>query len=145
MSSNRLLLSAGFCGLLGVALGAFGAHALHDILAQHQTTALWQTAVFYQLIHAVALLGVAGWAVGTPMIPPAGVSSSHLSPAAGSRHLRAAAVCWIGGIILFSGSLYALALGAPRGLGWITPIGGLLLLAGWALVAIQGWRATRNR
>jgi uncharacterized membrane protein YgdD (TMEM256/DUF423 family) len=47
-------------------------------------------------------------------------------------------------MLLFSGSLYGMALGAPRAFGWITPVGGLLLLAGWSLIAMHGWRASRN-
>jgi uncharacterized membrane protein YgdD (TMEM256/DUF423 family) len=127
MSSNKLLFSAGLAGLLGVALGAFGAHALHDVLAERQTVALWQTAVLYHLVHAVALLGLAGWAPGTDSRLP--------------TCLNAAAACWISGMVLFSGSLYGMALGAPRAFGWITPVGGLLLLAGWSLIAMHGWRA----
>ena len=126
MSPKRLLFYAGLSGLLGVALGAFGAHALHDILAQRQTVAIWQTAVLYHLIHAVGLLGLAGWNSVAATRLPAGLSG--------------AAICWIAGTILFSGSLYGLALGAPRALGPITPAGGLALLAGWVLVIITGWR-----
>src|SRR5664280_187177 len=130
MSPNRVFFYAGLAGLLGVALGAFGAHALHDSLAQRQTAAFWQTAVLYHLIHAVGLLGLAGWTAGAAARLPSG--------------LGAAAVCWIAGMILFSGSLYGLALGAPHAFGWITPLGGLLLLAGWGLVAIHGWHTSRN-
>jgi uncharacterized membrane protein YgdD (TMEM256/DUF423 family) len=130
MSPNRLLLYAGLAGLLGVALGAFGAHALHDLLSQRQTVALWQTAVLYHLVHAVGLLGLAGWTSATAPRLPTGLSS--------------AAFCWIAGMILFSGSLYGLALGAPHGFVWITPLGGLLLLAGWTLIAFHGWRTSRN-
>jgi uncharacterized membrane protein YgdD (TMEM256/DUF423 family) len=130
MSPNRLLLYAGLAGLLGVALGAFGAHALHELLTQRQTAALWQTAVLYNLIHAAGLLGLAGWTSAEAARLPAALSG--------------AAICWILGTILFSGSLYGLALGAPHGFVWITPIGGLLLLAGWILIALHGWRASRN-
>ena len=128
MSPNRLLCYAGLACLLGVALGAFGAHALHDVLAERQTTALWQTAVLYHLIHAVALLGLAGWTAGREARLPS--------------LINAAAACWISGMLLFSGSLYGMALGAPRVFGWITPVGGLLLLAGWSLVAMHGWRTS---
>ena len=111
--------------MTGVILGALGAHALNALLLQRQTVGLWQTAVLYHLIHTVALLALAGWRNSAARLPPL---------------LAAAAFCWIGGIILFSGSLYGLALGAPRALGPITPAGGLALLAGWVLVMLTGWR-----
>lgn len=110
--ARPLVIAAGLLGFTGVALGAFGAHALKDTLAAGGHTATWQTAVLYHLIHAVALLA----------LPPG----------------KWAGRCWIAGIVLFSGSLYALALGGPKILGPITPLGGVLLLAGWALVA---WNA----
>jgi uncharacterized membrane protein YgdD (TMEM256/DUF423 family) len=90
-------------GFLGVALGAFGAHALQGRLDERGQE-LWRTAVAYQMWHALAILAVSD---------------------KGSKHLFTA------GVAVFSGTLYALALGAPRGLGAVTPIGGLLLLAGW--------------
>jgi len=118
---------AGLLGLTGVALGAFGAHALHAALVARQTTGLWETAVTCQLIHGVALLALAGW---------------RGDGGAGARHPgTAAAGCWIGGVLLFSGSLYALALGAPARWLWpVTPVGGLLFLAGWLLVIALGFR-----
>jgi len=127
MSAGKLLSVAGLFGLTGVMLGAFGAHALHARLLAHQTTGLWETAVTYQLLHGVALLALAGW---------------HGGDRGQGRHPgTAAAWCWIGGVLLFSGSLYALALGAPvRWLWPVTPAGGLLLLAGWILVIALGWR-----
>ena len=88
-----------------------------------QTTALWQTAVSYQLIHAVALLALAGWRREGPA----------------GRRRQTAGMCWIVGVLLFSGSLYGLALGGPRALGPVTPLGGLALLAGWALVIAAAW------
>ncbi|MFA5058843.1 MAG: DUF423 domain-containing protein [Opitutaceae bacterium] len=113
--------------MIGVALGAFGAHALRESLIQRQTANLWQTAVIYHLLHAACLLALAGKTAPDPGRLPSKVV--------------AAAYCWMGGIILFSGSLYGLALGAP-GLGPITPMGGLLFLAGWMLVMID---AATNR
>jgi uncharacterized membrane protein YgdD (TMEM256/DUF423 family) len=103
---------AGVLGFLGVALGAFGAHQLASLLAANQTSSIWQTAVLYHLVHAVAAL----WAAG-----------------------RNPTVVWIwaAGIVIFSGSLYLLAITNTRWLGAITPIGGLLFLAGWLLVAIK--------
>ena len=98
-------------GALGVALGAFGAHALNGTLDE---TALrvWHTAVEYQLWHAVALLIV-----------------SVALPASTWR--RTSAFAFAAGIALFCGSLYALALGAPRIVGAITPLGGVALILGW--------------
>jgi uncharacterized membrane protein YgdD (TMEM256/DUF423 family) len=115
LHARQNLLAAGLFGFSGVALGAFGAHALKDTLAAHGTTATWQTAVLYHLIHAVALLAFAGG--------------------------RWAGRCWIAGIVLFSGSLYALALGGPKLLGPVTPLGGLAFLSGWAFV---GWEAFKR-
>ena len=114
---RRITLAAGLLGLTGVALGAFGAHALKDTLAARGTLPIWQTAVLYQLVHSVALLALAGW-----------------RDALGASLTRIA-LCWVAGIVLFSGSLYWLALGGPGFLGPITPLGGLAFLAGWALVA----------
>ncbi len=103
---------AGVLGFLGVALGAFGAHQLAALLATNQTAPIWQTAVLYHLVHAVAAL----WAAS-----------------------RNSTVVWIwaAGILVFSGSLYLLAITNVRWLGAITPIGGLLFLAGWLVVVIR--------
>jgi uncharacterized membrane protein YgdD (TMEM256/DUF423 family) len=131
MSPNRLLFFAGVIGVTGVMLGAFGAHALRETLLQRETVGLWQTAVLYHLVHAVALLALAGQAAGM---------TGRIRPL-----IAAAAVCWIGGTVLFSGSLYGLALGAPHALGPVTPVGGFLFLAGWGLVAIHGWRHSAAR
>ncbi|WP_127505521.1 DUF423 domain-containing protein [Paenibacillus humicus] len=106
---------------IGVALGAFGAHALKRKLSEDKL-AVYQTGVLYQLVHGIGLLliGVAGY-----------FSDSDLLAAAG----------WLlaAGILLFSGSLYALSLSGIRKLGIVTPIGGLAFLAGWALMAAAFW------
>ena len=94
-------------------LGAFGAHALRASLDE-SALATWHTAVDYQFWHALALL-VIGCIARDRATPP----------------LRAAAIAFVTGIVLFCGSLYALALGGPRAIGAITPIGGLALIAGW--------------
>jgi uncharacterized membrane protein YgdD (TMEM256/DUF423 family) len=86
----------------------------------------WHTASLYHLVHAVALLGVA---------------LATLSGVAPGRALARAGTCWLAGTVLFSGSLYVLALGGPRWLGPITPVGGVLLIAGWILVAFAGRRS----
>jgi len=99
-------------GFLGVALGAFGAHSLHPLLTANNTLAIWQTAVLYQLIHAVAAL----WA---------------------AQRFPLVVWLWTAGVIIFSGSLYLLALTNVRWLGAITPLGGLLFLAGWLMIIIK--------
>ena len=114
-----LLFAAGLLGLTGVALGAFGAHGLRDMLEPAGRLETWKTAVFYQLLHAVALLALSGWS----------------DPAA-----RKIGWCWIIGALFFSGSLYGLALGGPKILGPITPLGGVAFLAGWAGVAASAWK-----
>ena len=107
-----LLFGAGY-GLLGVAFGAFGAHALRARLAP-DLLAVFHTGVEYQFYHAFALL-----AVGVLLL----VKPAPALPVAGW--------CFALGVLLFSGSLYALALSGTRWLGAITPLGGLLFLAGW--------------
>ena len=109
--------------LLAVALGAFAAHGLKARLAP-DLLAVFETGVRYQMYHALALLSVA-WACTRW---PGGASA-------------AAGWLFLAGMLLFSGSLYALALGAPRWLGPVTPLGGLAFLAGWACLA---WAAIRG-
>jgi uncharacterized membrane protein YgdD (TMEM256/DUF423 family) len=104
-------------GFLGVALGAFGAHALKDHLTSLNMVDVWQKAVFYHLIHAVVMLLLAGRPV----------------------FARVPWTFFLVGIILFSGSLYLLAYTGIRWLGAITPFGGLSLLAGWLCLAIWGF------
>lgn len=99
--------------LLDVALGAFGAHGLKNRLSP-EMLAVFETGVRYQAYHALAILLVAAL-----------------------RGPDRAAWCFLGGIVVFSGSLYALALTGVRWLGAVTPVGGLLFLAGWALFAFQ--------
>lgn len=117
------LVAAGIFGLAGVALGAMGAHALAAQLVERGMTHAWETAADYHLFHAVALLGAAG-----------GIRALESSGGAGVKALGWAARCWSVGIGLFSGSLYLLALGGPRWLGPVTPLGGVALMAGWACV-----------
>ena len=133
MSSHKnrspLIAAAALLGALGVASGALGAHALNAKLTQIDMAQTWETAVLYHLVHAVAAL-----AAGLAEL--ANVENSHAS------WLRRAAWCWLAGVVLFSGSLYALALGGPRLLGPVTPLGGLFLLAGWLMIAATAWRKT---
>jgi len=87
---------------------------------------VWETAVQFNLVHAVALLALGGWQRG------------QLGRSATRRAARAA-WCWCIGIVCFSGSLYLLATGGPRWLGPVTPLGGLALLAGWVWIAAAAW------
>jgi uncharacterized membrane protein YgdD (TMEM256/DUF423 family) len=100
---------AGLAGFLAVALGAFGAHALQPRLELLGTAWIWQKAVLYHLAHAVALLALA---LGRPVN-------------------RWVPLLFALGIVIFSGSLYALALTNVKALGAITPLGGACFLAGW--------------
>jgi uncharacterized membrane protein YgdD (TMEM256/DUF423 family) len=114
-------------GLTGVAAGAFGAHALKDHL-DAQALAIFDTGARYQLIHALALLAAAGADQRWP-----------------GRAARLSAVLLGSGIVLFSGSLYALALSGVRGLGAITPVGGVLLMLGWLSLALAALRGGTDR
>jgi uncharacterized membrane protein YgdD (TMEM256/DUF423 family) len=111
---------AGLLGLTGVALGAFGAHVLKPTLIARGMSDVWETARTYHLLHAVAVLAV---------------STACSAP---RPWLVRAAACWSIGVIFFSGSLYALALGGPPWLGPVTPLGGVTLLLGWCFVVIDG-------
>lgn len=106
-------------GLLAVLLGAFGAHALKNILTQNGTATIWETAVFYHFIHAVMLF----------------VLAQRKPLAAGPWW------CFLAGIVIFSGSLYLLAVTGLPWLGAITPIGGISLLAGWLWLAVAATRS----
>jgi uncharacterized membrane protein YgdD (TMEM256/DUF423 family) len=123
MFMRTMKTAAGILGLTGVALGAFGAHALKGRLADHGMTDTWATAVQYHLVHAAALLALTA------------ICSSG-SKERCSRKLSVTAGSWIIGVILFSGSLYVMASGGPRWLGPVTPLGGMFLLVGWACLAI---------
>lgn len=122
-STRTITLVASLLGFLGVALGAFGAHGLRATLDANGSVEVWKTAVFYHLVHAVALLALAGW------------RDSHAGPSAKVGWF------WTAGVVLFSGSLYWLALGGPKFLGPVTPLGGAAFLAGWALLA---WHAFKR-
>jgi uncharacterized membrane protein YgdD (TMEM256/DUF423 family) len=113
-------------GLLAVAAGAFGAHFLKNRLSAGDLAA-FEVAARYQMYHALALLGVAALA--------------HARP---SSTTSASGACMLSGIVLFSGSLYGLTLGGWKWLGPITPIGGLLLIVGWLLLAVGAFGAARG-
>ena len=120
----RLALAAALLSGLGVALGAFGAHALRGRLTP-DLLAVFETGVRYQMYHALALFGAAVLAVRLP----------------GTTLPVLAGWLFVIGILVFSGSLYALALTGVRGLGAVTPIGGVAFLAGWVLLAVALMRA----
>lgn len=112
MNPNFATRIAAVAGLLAVALGAFGAHGLKDLLAQNGTAAIWEKAVFYHFIHAVMLFVLAE---RTPF-------------------RRMAWWCFLAGIVIFSGSLYLLAVTNARWLGAVTPVGGVSFIVGWAVL-----------
>ncbi len=116
--TSPILLAAALFGCTGIGLGAFGAHALTHQLTPDQL-AVWHTGVQYQLYHSLGLLVLGLYAQSSPQ-------------------LQRTAACWALGILLFSGSLYALALGAPHLLGLLTPLGGVLFMAGWlSLISVR--------
>ncbi|HKP96172.1 MAG TPA: DUF423 domain-containing protein [Fibrobacteria bacterium] len=109
---------AGSLGFLGVALGAFGAHALKAKVPPELLT-IWHTGVLYHLIHALALLALALYAKSS------------------GADIRWGARCFTIGILLFSGSLYAMTLTGVKPLGAITPLGGVAFLLGWGWVVLR--------
>ena len=118
------LMLAAFFGFTGVALGAFAAHGLKGRLSE-QYLAIFHTGVTYQLVHALALIGVA-------------LLATQLQ----SRLVTWAGICFALGIVLFSSSLYVLTMTGISKLGMITPIGGLGFLAGWLCLGLAAWRVS---
>ena len=116
MSAAALSRLAAVLAALGIILGALGAHGkVHDLLVARGSLGTWETAVFYHLVHAVALWTLAG------------------------RGDRAHGAAWglLGGILFFSGSLYVLSLARVPALGPVTPLGGLAFIAGWLWLAVR--------
>lgn len=120
-----MLVVASVTGFLGVAAGAFGAHGLEGRVSVERLAA-WKTGAEYQLVHAVVLLVLAG----LPLYEP--------------RWQRLASFAFITGVLVFSGSLYVLVLSGRGMWGAVTPIGGVLLLLGWALLGVAGVQALRK-
>lgn len=112
-------------GFLAVATGAFGAHGLQDRLDPHMLT-IWETAARYQMYHALALLALGAWAVRNP-------NASVALPA----------WAFTIGTVVFSGSLYVLALSGIKILGAVTPFGGIALMIGWVSFAVQAFRSSQ--
>ena len=117
--ANTFLLIGSLLGFLGVAAGAFGAHGLRSRLSPDML-AVFETAVRYQMYHVFALL----------------ITAAVMARVGDARLLAIAGWSFITGVVLFSGSLYALALTGISGLGAITPLGGLAFLVGWACLAV---------
>lgn len=116
------LLIGAISGFLSVAIGAFGAHALKARLTDH-LLAIFETGVRYQFYHALALVAVGLLAQRSP-----------------STALQIAGWSFVGGTLVFSGSLYALSTTGMRWLGAITPIGGVAFMVGWVCLAVAAWR-----
>ncbi len=125
--ANRVLFSGAVLALIGVAAGAFGAHGLRPILSEKMMT-VFETGVRYHLVHALAML-------------IAGLSAHWFS----HRVFVWAAWSFFIGILIFSGSLYTLVLSDIRGLGILTPFGGLAFLIGWGLLARGYWKRPLTR
>jgi uncharacterized membrane protein YgdD (TMEM256/DUF423 family) len=121
MHNSTALRIAAALGFLAVALGAFGAHGLKDLLARNGTAAIWEKAVFYHFIHAVMLFVLAG-RTPLPKFPW---------------------LTFLAGILIFSGSLYALAITNLRWLGAITPFGGVSFLLGWGCLVLTPLRGSQ--
>ncbi|WP_435103249.1 DUF423 domain-containing protein [Arhodomonas sp. AD133] len=122
MDGRAAMVFGALAGLVGVVLGAFGAHALSGMLSPERLE-VWETAVRYQFVHALALVFI-----GT------------LHPASGGAWLRWSTASLMAGVIVFCGSLYLLCLTGVPWLGAITPIGGVLWVVGWALLAVYAVR-----
>ena len=121
---NLFLMLGALMALIGVGAGAFGAHALADMLAETGREATFETAVRYQMYHALALL-----ALGVLRVQVGSVGLLNWS-----------GWLFVVGIVIFSGSLYLLIFTGVRWLGAITPIGGVAFLAGWALLMLYAMR-----
>ncbi len=127
-SSDGLLRLAAGAAFLAVALGAFGAHALKEKLEAGGYAAVWQTAVFYHLTHALAAFVLGLFGLGR----------------SGAAGVRGPGGLMLLGIVIFSGSLYLLALTGVRWLGAITPLGGICFLVAWGWLALRGVAGSRG-
>jgi uncharacterized membrane protein YgdD (TMEM256/DUF423 family) len=123
---RKIILIGSLLGGLAVALGAFGAHAFKDLLVQNNRVDTYELAVRYHFFHALALLLIA---LLIDKVDPKMVSRS--------------AICMLIGTLLFSGSLYIMALANTTSVALITPVGGLFLLVGWGLLFYSAWRGER--
>jgi len=124
---NKFRIIAAIYGFVGVALGAFGAHRLKPLLTQNDHVDVWETATLYLFIHALAIL----------TLP---VLDSKERPVS----LKLVGWSWTVGVLIFSGSLYALALTSINKLGMITPIGGACFLVGWGALVYSIIQTNRD-
>jgi uncharacterized membrane protein YgdD (TMEM256/DUF423 family) len=122
--SRLAFILAGVLGMIGVGLGALGAHGLKATLLARGTVAAFESGARYHMFHVLAIFVAGLWLQ----------SAASSAPTLGKWAVR----CWAIGIVLFSGSLYWLSLGGPRWLGPVTPFGGVAFILGWALVLIAG-------
>ncbi|RMH34709.1 MAG: DUF423 domain-containing protein [Nitrospirae bacterium] len=122
-----LLVAGALFGGLGVVLGAFGAHSLRPALSPEMVQ-VFETGVRYHMYHVVGVLA-AGWGM---------VMTAH-------PRFRQAGYAFVAGIVVFSGSLYAMALSGMRWLGMLTPIGGMLFVMGWGLLALGFWAVNQSK
>ncbi len=125
MTDRQLVVLAALTLLVGVAAGAFGAHGLKRLITP-ELIAVWQTAVLYQLVHGLGMLAIAA-----------------LGARFGSALLSNAGALMFAGVVIFSGSLYVLAITGTKWLGAITPIGGLAFIIAWAMVALAAYKSVR--
>ncbi|NYT81226.1 DUF423 domain-containing protein [Alcaligenaceae bacterium] len=125
MSPRLQVILASLILFIGVGTGAFGAHGLRQHVGPDML-ATWQTAVLYQLVHGLGLLGLA-----------------MLHERYGGALLRSAGVVMLAGIVIFSGSLYVLVLSNQKWLGAITPIGGLAFLVAWGMTALAAYHQAK--
>jgi uncharacterized membrane protein YgdD (TMEM256/DUF423 family) len=123
MLARQWIMNGAISGFFGVVLGAFGGHALKNMLSE-KALSIYNLGVQYQMIHALALIGFGLWAAQNPSVDT-----------------QFPGWAFTFGIVAFSGSLYTLALTDLRFLGMITPLGGLSFLAGWIGFAFLAWKA----
>lgn len=120
LTKKQTLQTGALLGLFGVALGAFGAHALKSALVTNNSVDTYELAVRYQFYHAFGLLII-----------------GLLMEKTNNKSLGYSAACMTIGVLLFSGSLYALAFKVGKIIAFVTPIGGAFLIVGWVLLAIS--------
>jgi len=119
--SDKYRLLGSILALSAVLFGAFGAHALRETLSAHDSIQIWETAVRYQMWHALTLILLSMISLSKPIPKMTGL-------------------CFVVGTLLFSGSLYGLALDGPKWLGPVTPLGGLCLMVGWLLLVYSSYK-----